>query len=333
MTSDSGGARDASVEPLCGVILAAGAGSRMGVFSKSWPKPLLPVLDRPLMAHQFDLLRSVGIQEVVVVVGHLGDQVRATLGDGSAFGVRLKFVEQTERLGLAHAVAQLAPHVDRPFVLFLGDIHFEVENFESMVAPLRKGGDAQAVLAVKREPDLDALKRNFTVEVDGHGVVSRVVEKPTVPVGNLKGCGIYAFHHTFFDAVKRTPRSALRDEYELTDAVQVYIDGGARVMATEIVTADLNVSYPGDLLDLNLRLLEARGEPNFVSAQASVAKDSHVSSSVVLAGGRVEGSAKLDACLVLDGGVVPAGAVAHRTLFWSGEPVQCPPPSGGWARG
>ena len=82
-----------------------------------------------------------------------------------------------------------------------------------------------------------------------------MIEKPQHPPSRLKGCGLYLFDPIFFDAVRRTPRTAMRDEYEITDAIQIFIDDGHRVRAARVIRDDLNLSYPADLLDINLKLL------------------------------------------------------------------------------
>ena len=90
-----------------GVILAAGKGTRMRPFSEHWPKPILPVLNKPLMGYQLEMMAGMGITKVVVVIGHLGHEVVRALGDGADYGVSIKYVEQEEMLGIAHAVSRL----------------------------------------------------------------------------------------------------------------------------------------------------------------------------------------------------------------------------------
>src|SRR5687768_15876036 len=116
---------------MVGVILAAGKGARMYPFSERSPKPILPILNRPLLSHQIEVMRECGITEVHIVVGHLGYQVASTFGDGSQYGVKIHFVEQESTLGLAHAVGALESRVQVPFLLMLGDIYFHLK------APLR----------------------------------------------------------------------------------------------------------------------------------------------------------------------------------------------------
>ena len=302
-----------------GVILAAGKGSRIQPFSDRLPKPLLPVLDRPLLVWQIHAMRDVGIRDITIVIGHLGHHFVQTLGDGSALGVRLSYVEQENALGIAHAVAQLQRHVSRPFLLFLGDIFFETENLGSML-DLHARDDVHAVLAVKKEADVDAIMRNFTVDLDEAGFVRRVIEKPHCPRTNLKGCGLYVFDLDVFDAIRRTPRTAMRDEYELTDSIQILIDQGFGVLPAPVVENDLNLSQPPDLLDINLHVMRRAGMDRFVGPEAVIEEGACVERSVVSSGARIDRGVKLDECLVMAGETVRRGAFA-RTIFASGHEI------------
>ena len=309
-------------DDLMGVILAAGKGTRMRPFSEHWPKPILPVLGVPLMAYQLRMMAGLGVKRVVVVIGHLGHEVVRALGDGSDYGVEIRYVEQEETLGIAHAVSRLEPHVDRPFFLFLGDIYFATENLGSMLDRFREG-NLGGVLACRREPDLEAIKRNFVVLADAAGIVHRVIEKPRHPRTDLKGCGIYLFDQSFFDAVRRTPRTAMRNEYEITDSIQIFLDDGYRVEAAEVVKADMNVSYPADLLELNLLLLAQSGAANFVDPSAVVAADAALQRCVVMAGAEVGAGAALADCLLFPRAKVPAGRAFRRTIFTPDGEIRC----------
>jgi glucose-1-phosphate thymidylyltransferase len=307
-----------------GVILAAGKGTRMRPFSEHWPKPVLPVLGKPLMAYQLEMMAGLGIRKVVVVIGHLGHEVVRALGDGSRWGVSIQYVEQEEMLGIAHAVSRLESHVDRPFFLFLGDIFFVTENLRHMLDRFR-AGNLGGVLACKREPNLEAIKRNFVVHTDGAGVVNRVVEKPRFPRTDLKGCGIYLFDQSFFDAVRRTPRTAMRNEYEITDSIQIFLDDGYKVEAAEVVKADMNVSYPADLLDLNLLLLQQSGKADWLAPDVKIGKGSTLARCVAMAGAEVGDGCALTECLLFPGAKVPAGRVRRRSIFTADAEIRCAP--------
>ncbi len=238
-------------EPLMGAILAAGRGTRMAPFGEDYPKPLLPVGNKPLIEYQIETMRGLGITEIAVLIGHKGYLITKVLGDGSRFGVRLHYVEQTQMFGIAHAVGRMEPVLDRPFLLMLGDIYFVAEDLSEMTATYRNTGCA-AVLAAKIEPDAAAIRKNFSIQLDPAGRVTRVIEKPRHTTNRLKGVGLYLFDPVIFDAIRRTPRTAMRDEYELTDAIQVMIDDGNHTCASTCVEDDINLTSPADLLHCNL---------------------------------------------------------------------------------
>lgn len=304
--------------PVVGVILAAGKGTRLMPFSARHPKPLLPVLERPLIEYQLDALRSVGVRRVVVVIGHLGAEIVRHLGDGSAHGVAIEYVEQEATLGIAHALARVEPHVDRPMLVLLGDIFFVHDDLGQMVRMLEAG--AHAVLAVKEEPDIEAMRRNYVAIEDESGRVVRVVEKPRHPRGRLKGCGIYLFQPDFFDSLRRTPRTAMRDEYELTDGIQIFIDDGYVVKTARVIRDDVNLSYPRDLLDLNLRLL---GEGSRIAATASLPAGATVERSIVSDGAMVEQSIAIRDSLVLPHARVTSARDLRRQIVTRDDVIDC----------
>ncbi len=304
-----------------GVILAAGEGRRFQPFGEFAPKPLLPLLDRSLLVWQIERLRELGISEVVIVVGRHGARVRDAVGNGSSMGVGVEYVAQEEALGIAHAVGRLEGVVDHPFVVLLGDVHFLSEDFGELLS-LHARPDVRAVLAVKEESDEAALRRNFTVEADAGGRVLRVEEKPARPRTRTKGCGQYVFDDSIFDAIRRTPRSALRDEYEITDAIQVLIDGGAGVRAAPVIRDDLNLATPADLLALNRGELARRGISDYVAPDAAIDPEACVSGSIVLAGAVVEAGATLERCLVMPGERVGPGPRRDAILV-EGQCIDC----------
>lgn len=243
---------------IIGAILAGGRGTRMAPFSEHYPKPLLPVANKPLVQHQIEIMRKVGITDILLVVGHKGYEIARVFGDGSHLGVNIRYVEQTQMLGIAHAVGRLESQADRPILLFLGDIFFVPGDLNIMFQMFEEqhGG---AVLAAKVESDPKAIQKNFAMILDDRGLVRRVIEKPRHAANNLKGVGLYLFDLTIFDAIRRTPRTAMRDEYEITESIQVMIDDGLPVRVAKCIEDDINVTNPGDLLRCNL--LEARRAP------------------------------------------------------------------------
>src|SRR5918996_3560343 len=266
---------------MVGVILAAGKGARMYPFSERSPKPILPILNRPLLAHQIEVMRDSGITDIHIVVGHLGYQVAGTFGDGSQYGVKIDFVEQESTLGLAHAVGALESRVQLPFLLMLGDIYFHLK------APLRPlcdevlSGAVNANLVSMYEPDPAMVRRNFVIQADERGRVHRVIEKPRYVDSQLQGCGLYVFDPHIFDAIRRTPRTAMRDEYEITDSIQILINDGYIVRHHPIVERDLNLTKPKDLLTINLIELERQGLTQLIGERVEVPAGTRIERSVI----------------------------------------------------
>jgi len=293
-------------ENLLGVILAAGKGTRMAPFSQRFPKPLLPICNQPILEYQIEYMKKAGIRDIIIVIGHLGYSIARYFGDGDSLGVNIRYVEQEETLGIAHAVGRLEPYISSPFLLFLGDIFFITEDLSLMINMLYEK-KASAVLAVKQEEDPAAIKRNFAVLLDDEGYVKRVIEKPRYVINPLKGCGLYLFDLHIFDAIRRTPRTAMRDEYEITDAIQILVDDGFPVVASDIVRKDMNVSYPHDLLLCGLEELKHQDKSSLVG------KDCQLHSDVVL-----------DQAIVGDRVQINFPIRIHQTMIFSDTAVNTP---------
>ena len=302
-------------------MLAAGKGKRFGPLSASFPKPLLPVLDRPLILWQLEALASAGIGEVVLVIGHLGQRIVELLGDGRELGLHLRYVEQEEPLGIAHALLAAGPWLERPFACLLGDVFFEAQDLARLVRAFGER-ELDGLLAVRREEDPHELARNFSVELDELGCVRQLVEKPPPARGRLRGAGLYVFRPALLAAARATLPSAVRGEIELTDAIQGFVSGGARVRTLDLRGSDVNLSGPVDLLRANLRALELARQESFVAPDACLERGSSLEHSIVLGRARVAAGARLVRSLVLPGEAVAAGDY-RDTLFAAGTLVSC----------
>ncbi len=302
---------------ILGVILAAGKGSRMQPFSEKYPKPILPVCNRPLLQCQLESMMALGIRKTFVVIGQHGVEIVKIIGDGASFGMSIEYVEQDEPLGTAHAVSVLQDVVDRPFLLILGDVYFIPENLHLMAGPLLEGR-VNAVLAANHEPDDKAIQRNFSIFISEDGLVKRVVEKPRNIETRLKGTGLYLFDTHVMDAIRHTPRTALRNEYEITDSIQVLINEGYKVMAMELIKDDINLTYPPDLLLANRLELRHMGRDrligrNFKGPEASrirgsvigddvtASSDISITDSLIFTGTRIESKEDIEGMIMAPG--------------------------------
>ncbi len=293
------------------VILAAGRGNRMGELGNRVPKPLLPVGDEPIIGHQLRMLHELGVREAHVVVGHRAPDVVRFLGDGSGYGIELRYVEQTEQLGIAHAVGTLRRMITGPFLLLLGDYFFLAEDPARLVRRLDQGHSAQLT---KHEPDPHLISESCELRVGEDGLVSALVEKPMRPRGNIKGCGFYALQPEICDYVARTPRTALRDEYEFTLTLDLFVRDGNPLHAETMAVWDHNFTYPFDVLDCNMTWLDNRKLKNFVAQTASVCTSVELDNVVIGGHAHVDKNARLRDVVVFPGARVEAGETIQEAL-------------------
>jgi NDP-sugar pyrophosphorylase family protein len=109
-------------------ILAGGRATRLGALAAARPKSLMRVAGKPFAAHQLELLRRHGLQEVVFCLGHLGEQVEAALGDGSAWGLRLRYAyDGPHLLGTGGALRRALPLLGEAFFVLYGDAYLDCD--------------------------------------------------------------------------------------------------------------------------------------------------------------------------------------------------------------
>lgn len=299
---------------ITGVILSAGLGSRIKPLSFDTPKPLLPICNKPIMQYQIEAMASIGVKKIVVVVGYLKEKIMEYFGDGSGLDVQIRYIEQEKALGIAHAVGQLEGHIEGPFLLFLGDIFTIHRDLTEIVRTFYRKKSA-IVLVVKRERNPEFIKRNFAIQMTRSGVVKRVIEKPRYAINDLKGCGIYLFDMPIFDAIRRTPRTALRDEYEITNSIQILIEDGYKVHIADVVEWDMNVTVPEDLLECNMMLLKKMVAPHVIGANVKLPAGTEVINSVIGNNVNIESPIRISDSVILPGVSIVGGDNIRRSLI------------------
>jgi len=203
------------------LIVAAGRGRRLDPHTRVRPKPLIYVAGRPILAHLLDALRPLGVTDVVVVVGYLGDQIRAYLTTRPLPAARI--VVQEEPLGNGHAVYAARAFLRGPVLIQFGDTIPRLD----LRALLGRPAAAVGVTEV------DDPRGYGIVEVDGRGRARRLWEKPANPPGRRAVAGTFYFPDPapLGEALEDLIREdAPRDgEFWLVDAVQRVIDRGVPV--------------------------------------------------------------------------------------------------------
>jgi len=300
------------------IIPVAGVGTRLRPHTYTTPKVLLQVAGKPILAHIVDELIAVGVDEIVLVVGHLGDQVEAFARERYA-RLRVHVVVQSEPLGNGHAVYVAREHLDgEPAVVIFGDTIIKGD-----LAGLVRGPTSMAGVKVVDDP-----RRLGVVELDGEGFVRRIIEKPTDPPSNLAVIGGYFIRDTTalraaLDRLVGEDRR-MRGEFWLADALQLMIDGGER-MKTFPVEHWYDCGTVDALLQANRNLLTLSPPPVPAALQSSVIPPSYVSPSAVIDGSvigpfasvgdgaRVVNSHITDS--IVNVGAVIEGATLERSLI------------------
>jgi len=228
------------------VVMAAGLGTRLRPLTERWAKPVLPIDGRPVIAVLLRELAAAGCQRVWVVTGHLAEQVETLVGDGSAFGVAVRFVRQPEVLGSADAVRRaLDEGAGLPALVSAADTVFGAGDVARFARAYAESGAAGAV-AVRTDPGPGA--RRTAVRRDGERIVRMRDEDPgsVWTPAPLWGLGAAVAERLCRD----------RPPYELENACQAAIDAGETVRAIEIgKTRDL--TDPLDLVEENFPYLRA----------------------------------------------------------------------------
>lgn len=263
------------IEAMEAVVLAAGRGERLHPITLTMPKPLLPIGGKPLADHLLSSLHEAGINEALFVVHHLADQIMTCLGS-SRLGIKLRYKEQGDVLGTAHALKVAETHVgDEPFLLIHGDLFVPGRTIKKVIEKYRQErGPCMAVVRVESAGDYGVVDLE-------NGRVVKIVEKPTLMGAGVANAGIYVLVPDIFEELRGAKRSA-RGEFELTDVIQTFIDGGGEVHGVEIEEEEWSdIGRPWDLLEANRRALLAQE----VSIKGKVEKGATVDGPVAVADG------------------------------------------------
>ncbi len=214
------------------VILAAGEGKRVRPLTRSRPKAMIPVANRPIIAYVIEALVKNGIRDIVVVVGYRKEHVTRYLNQ---MEIPLDVVVQDKQLGTAHALKCAESRITGDFLVLPGDNYIDPNSIARIMA------EKNAML-VKEHPN----PSNFGVVLLREGCVEQIIEKPEHSPSFIVSTGIYSLTKDFFQYIR---------ENDITDAVSAMLKAGKKIRA---VTADdwQDAIYPWDLLRMNSRMLK-----------------------------------------------------------------------------
>lgn len=233
------------------LVLSGGKGTRLRPITHTSAKQLVPIANKPVLFYGLEAIRDAGITEVGVIVGDTADEVRAAVGDGSKFGLRVTYIPQEAPLGLAHCVLIARDFLgDDSFVMYLGD-NFIIDGIAALVEEfLTLQPDSEVLLTKVQDPTQFGV-----AELDSSGRIVRVEEKPREPKSDLALVGVYMFGPSIHDAIsKLTP--SWRGELEITDAIGVLIAEGKDVRSHLISGYWKDTGRVEDMLECNRMVLD-----------------------------------------------------------------------------
>ncbi len=233
------------------IIPAAGKGTRMRPLTWSNPKPLLPVAGRPILGHIIDTLVKAGVDHITLITGYLGDQI-VSWARKEYPEIRVDFSRQNNPDGLASAVLLAEEYADEgPSMVVLGDTLFSAD-----LSVLE--GERRNLIVTSPVED----PSRFGVVVMEGKKVTKLVEKPSLPISNLAIVGVYYFASGTklmkYCRMLKEKNITTRGEYQLTDAMQLMLQDGEPFGILDI-SGWYDCGKPETLIETNRLLLQQEG--------------------------------------------------------------------------
>ncbi len=317
------------------MVLAAGLGTRLRPITYSVPKPMVPVLNRPVMEHILGLLGGHGFDQVIANLHWFPETITDYFGDGSGFGVELSYSPEEALLGTAGGVRNASEFFDGPFLVISGDALTDVDL--SAMREFHESHDGLATLATRKVQDtsqfgvvitddggrvqgVDDAAQFGVVISGGRGRVQGFQEKPqpSEALSDLANCGIYMFDPSIFDFFPGPGGSALAGDDDpdgfadwAMDVFPALLESGEAFYSYEVDAYWNDVGTIGELLqgcfdglegEVRLQISEPESEPGVWIADGVELGDCEIDGPVLIGPG----------CRLGDGSAVTGPAVLGR---------------------
>jgi NDP-sugar pyrophosphorylase family protein len=313
-----------------GMILAGGLSTRLYPLTLELPKPLVPVLDQPVVAHVIEYLKRHGVDDLIINVHYFPDAVRDYVGDGSKWGVHIDYLHEPKLMGSAGAVRQVADRFTETFVVIGCDDVTNIDLGSALAFHRERKAEATIVLA-----EVADISQYGAVVVDEDGRITEFQEKP--PKGtersNLANTGVYIFEpalleripeKTFYDFGKQVfPEMLAAGGAFYGMRQQAYwcdigTPGEYRRVHRDALEGRVKLKLPeratiadGVLIGLGAQISpKARVEsPASIGARSIVEDGAHIAASILWDHVRVGSGARVEDAVLGSGVIVAAGAV------------------------
>ena len=303
------------------LILAGGEGTRLRPLTSTVPKPVVPLVDRPFIRFMLDWLRSHGVDDVVMSCGHLASGVRNVLGDGTAFGIQLRYVEEPRPMGTGGALKYAEPLLDERFLMLNGDVLTDIDLTAQLAQHDRTRARATLALTPVEDPSNYGLVRTA-----GGGEVTEFVEKPApdqIDTHNISA-GAYVLERSVLELLEPDqPASIERDVFPrlVGDGLYGCVSDGYWL---DIGTPERYLQGTFDILEgtVGTNVAERMGE-GFLYVSPNVENEGRIiPSALVESGCRIGEGARIGGRVVLEHGVsVGEGTSIERAVVMQGAEI------------
>ncbi len=278
-------------------ILCGGTGTRLRPLTFERPKPSIPILNKPSVGHLVEHLSKNGFNEIVITLGYMGDVIEKYLGDGSLFGVSIKYVYEKEKMGTAGSVKNAEKYLSgQPFLVVGGD-HVLNLNLRELY-DFHNRTDSMVTISVL---SIDDPREFGIVDLDHNMIIHRFREKPGPGeiFSNLASTGIYALSPEILDHIPRQKYDFAKDLFPKMLAENQTITGWlARGQWTDVGSPKayreaqkwMLENLPGTSLHGRLQVESARiAGPLTIGSNVSVGRNSVIVGPVVIGDNTVIG--------------------------------------------
>jgi len=305
------------------VILVGGEGTRLRPLTSTMPKPVVPLVDRPLMVYMLEWLRGHGIDDVIMSCGFLATGMRDVLGDGSQLGISLRFVEEPEPRGTAGALKYAEEYLDERFLMLNGDVLTDLDLSAQLAQHEATGATGTLALVPVDDPSSYGL-----VRLREDRAVEEFLEKPsadTVLDTNLISAGAYVLEHSVLDLIPADRKVSIeREVWPALVGKGLYGFDDQDAYWVDIGTPERYLQATFDILEGKMRsaVADKLGD-SFLAVDPSVHNDGRVIPPAVIgAGTRIEAGAAVGSLVAIgEDVVVGEGAIVERCVVLDGAQI------------
>lgn len=296
-------------------MLVGGQGTRLRPLTSTVPKPVVSLVDRPFMAYMLEWLAGHGVDEVILSLGFMAGALRDVLGDGARYGVALRYVEEPEPLGTAGALKFAQEHLRERFLMLNGDVLSDMDLTAQIAQHEATGAVGTLALVPVGNPSAYGL-----VRIDDDRSVLGFLEKPEPEEidTNLISAGAYVLERRVLDLIPPGVNASI--EREIWPQLV-----GHGLFAHPHDAYWLDIGTPATYLQASVDLVAGKVHAEEVQAigpGGQIAEGATVGDDVVLGPGvTIAAGARLDRCVVLEGGRIGAGCELRDCILAPGVTV------------